>query len=66
MRQEGSLEASRFVHLALAVELKVFACLLLVAMLSIAISQTGPLVSALSPQGPVIALDAIFEGVKKN
>lgn len=52
-------------RLALAVELKVFACLLLVVMPSIAISQTGPLASAHSPQEPVIALDAIFK-VEKN
>lgn len=65
MRQEESLGAFRFVHLALAVELKVFACLLLVVMPSIAISQTGPLASAHSPQEPVIALDAIFKVEKK-
>lgn len=60
MRLEGDWGAFRFVHCVLAVEEpKVFACLLLVAMQSIATFPTGPLVSVLSRPRPVIALDAI-------
>uniref|UniRef100_A0A7C9DVQ2 Uncharacterized protein n=1 Tax=Opuntia streptacantha TaxID=393608 RepID=A0A7C9DVQ2_OPUST len=65
MRQEGSLEVFRFVHLALVVELKAFAWLPLVVMPSNAISQTSPLASVPSPPRLVIALDAIFEETPK-
>lgn len=61
MKQEENLEVSRFVHPALVVVLKVIAYLHLVAMLSIATYQTGPLVSVLSLQRSVIAWDAIFD-----
>ena len=62
MIAEGDWVASRYVHFALAVEvLEVFACLLLVAMPSIATFPTGHLVSVLSLPRPVIALDAISE-----
>ena len=61
MKPEENLEVSRFVHLALVVELKVIAYLHLVAMLSIATYQTDPLVSVLLHRRSVIVLDAIYE-----
>ncbi|GAB4835392.1 hypothetical protein Ancab_000302 [Ancistrocladus abbreviatus] len=64
MRLEGSWEASRFVHLALAVEgQEATAYPLLAAMPSNATYQTGLLGFALSLPRPVIALDAISDSI---
>lgn len=62
MTQEGSLEASRFVHCALAVAVVLEVDTVsqhLVVMPLAATSQTGPLVSVHFFPKPVIALDAI-------
>uniref|UniRef100_A0A1J3ED96 Uncharacterized protein n=1 Tax=Noccaea caerulescens TaxID=107243 RepID=A0A1J3ED96_NOCCA len=62
MKQEGSLEASRYVQFALVVEvLKDFACLHLAAMQLTATSLIDPLVIALSHPKLAIALVAISE-----
>ncbi|KAL3507738.1 hypothetical protein ACH5RR_033120 [Cinchona calisaya] len=54
------LGSYRFVHCAnVVVQEKAIVCQLLVAMPSVAISQTGHLVSALSFLRPAIALDAM-------
>lgn len=57
----------RFVHFALVVVgPKQFACLLLVAMLSIVTYQTGLLVTVLSLLKLVIALDAITKSTRNQ
>lgn len=62
MKQEGSLEVFRYVLFVLVVVvLKVFACLLLVAMLLTATSLIDPLVTVLSLPKLAIALVAISE-----
>jgi hypothetical protein len=62
MKQEGNLEVFRYVQFVLVVVvLKVFACLLLVAMLLTAISLIDPLVTVLSLPKLAIALVAISE-----
>lgn len=67
MRVGGNLAAFRFVHFALAVVgPKATAYPLLVAMPSIATSQTGPLVSVLSLPKPVIVLDATSNSNNNN
>ncbi|KAL3500444.1 hypothetical protein ACH5RR_039537 [Cinchona calisaya] len=62
-----SLEASRFVHYAPnVVQEEAIACQLLVAIPSVAISQIGHLVSALSFLRPIIALDAMAWNVNRG
>ncbi|OAP16297.1 hypothetical protein AXX17_AT1G58900 [Arabidopsis thaliana] len=62
MKQEGNLEVFRYVQFVLVVVvLKVFACLLLVAMLLTATSLIDPLVTVLSLPKLAIALVAISE-----
>lgn len=57
----------RFVHFALAVVgQEQYACLLLVAMLSIATYQTGLLVTVLSLPKLVIVLDAITKSTRNQ